>query len=134
MGDSAETFDGFFDDGGDAGALRSTASSSSRIWKELFFSMSSSLVFSSPAHECNESELIVHNQLIICTGGGHTQANFHDRLPGLFRLHQSSIDVYANGGVVVRDSRKFLFCEMSGRGKGKDVSQGHTHTHTHTRI
>ena len=43
--------DGFFDGNRGAGAFRSTASSSSRIWNELFFSISSSLVFPLPTNE-----------------------------------------------------------------------------------
>jgi hypothetical protein len=43
--------DGFLDGNGEAGTLRSIASSSSRIWKELFFSRTSSFVFPLPADE-----------------------------------------------------------------------------------
>jgi hypothetical protein len=44
---------------------------------------------------------------------GHTQTDFHYRFPGLFHRLQSSVDVYMDGRVVVRDSRKFLLCKMS---------------------
>jgi len=47
-------------------------------------------------------------------GQGHTQADFPDMLPDPFWLLQSPIDAYVDGRVVVRDSWKFLFCEMSG--------------------
>ena len=58
-------------------------------------------------------------------GQGHTQADIHDGFPGLFWLLQSPIDAYVDGRVVVRDSWKFLFCEMSGC--GKKISKS-THT------
>ena len=48
---SARASDGCFKDGEDTGALRSTASSSSRILEELLFPMSSSFVYPLPAHE-----------------------------------------------------------------------------------
>ena len=50
-------------------------------------------------------------------GQGHTQADFHDRFPDLFWLLQSPIDAYVDGRVVVCDSWKFRFGEMSGRSK-----------------
>ena len=48
---------------------------------------------------------------------GHTQTGCHYGFPGLFHLLQSSIDAYVGGMVIVRDSRKFLFCKMSGYSK-----------------
>ena len=131
MVDSAGAFDGPFDDGGGAGALRSTASSSSRIWKELFFSMSghrlgipskSSLSW----HSFPESQIF--SRALSRFRGLPVDAGIRMR-DGTHECQghtQSPIDAYVDGRVVVRDSWKFVCCKMSAE-IIIIITQGHKH-------